>query len=53
MHPLAVVFAVLVGAGLGGMVGVYLSIPIMASLRIFWRSWQRYGEMRDETKPQP
>ena len=53
MHPLTVIFAVSVGAELGGVVGVYLSIPIMASLRIFWRSWQRYWAMRDETKPQP
>lgn len=51
MHPLAVIFAVLVGAELGGVVGVYLSIPIMASLRIFWRSWQRYSEMRQEAQP--
>ena len=53
MHPLAVIFAVLVGGELGGVVGVYLSIPIMASLRIFWRTWQRYWEIREETKPQP
>lgn len=53
MHPLAVIFAVLVGGELGGVVGVYLSIPIMASLRIFWRTWQRYWEIRGETKPQP
>ncbi len=53
MHPLTVIFAVLVGAELGGVVGVYLSIPIMASLRIFWRGWQRYWAMREEKKPQP
>jgi predicted PurR-regulated permease PerM len=51
IHPLAVIFAVLVGAELGGVVGVYLSIPIVASLRIFWRTWQRYSEMRQETQP--
>lgn len=46
MHPLAAIFAVLVGAELWGVVGVYLSIPIMASLRILWRSWHRYAEMQ-------
>jgi predicted PurR-regulated permease PerM len=51
MHPLAVIFAVLVGAELGGVVGVYLSIPVMASLRIVWRSWQRYSEMRQQAQP--
>jgi predicted PurR-regulated permease PerM len=26
----------------GGVIGVYLSIPIAATLRIFWRRWQAY-----------
>src|SRR3984893_8738446 len=37
LHPLAVIFAVLVGAEIGGVIGVYLSIPIAATLRIVWR----------------
>lgn len=41
LHPLAVIFAVLVGAEIGGVIGVYLSIPIAATLRIVWRRWQR------------
>lgn len=41
LHPLAVIFAVLVGAEIGGIIGVYLSIPIAAALRIVWRRWQR------------
>ena len=41
LHPLAVIFAVLVGAEIGGVVGVYLSIPAAATLRIVWRRWQR------------
>jgi predicted PurR-regulated permease PerM len=44
LHPLAVLFAVLVGGEIGGVIGVYLSIPIMATLRIFWRRYQRYTE---------
>lgn len=44
LHPLAALFAVLVGGEIGGVVGVYLSIPIMATLRIFWRRYQRYSE---------
>jgi predicted PurR-regulated permease PerM len=43
LHPLASIFGVLVGGEIGGIVGVYLSIPIMASLRIFWRRWQDYS----------
>jgi predicted PurR-regulated permease PerM len=41
LHPLAVIFAVLAGAEIGGVIGVYLSIPIAAALRIVWRRWQR------------
>jgi len=41
LHPLAVIFAVLVGGEIGGVIGVYLSIPIVAALRIVWRRWQR------------
>jgi hypothetical protein len=26
--------------------GVYLSIPVMASLRIVWRRWRIYAEKR-------
>jgi len=42
LHPLAALFAVLVGAEIGGVVGVYLSIPIIATLRILYRRWERY-----------
>jgi predicted PurR-regulated permease PerM len=38
IHPLAAIFAVLVGAELGGIVGIYLAVPMMASFRIIWRS---------------
>lgn len=41
LHPLAVIFAVLVGGEIGGVIGVYLSIPVAATLRIVWRRWQR------------
>jgi predicted PurR-regulated permease PerM len=45
LHPLAVIFAVLAGAEIGGVIGVYLSIPILASLRIVWTRWRRlYAE---------
>jgi predicted PurR-regulated permease PerM len=43
LHPLAALFGVLAGAEIGGVVGVYLSIPAMASLRILWRRWRAYA----------
>lgn len=42
LHPLAALFGILVGAEVGGIVGVYLSIPAMATLRIVWRHWRAY-----------
>jgi predicted PurR-regulated permease PerM len=37
IHPLAAIFAVLVGAALGGIIGIYLAVPVMAALRVIWR----------------
>jgi len=37
LHPLAAIFAVLVGAEIGGIVGIYLAVPLMAALRVIWR----------------
>jgi predicted PurR-regulated permease PerM len=34
IHPLAAIFAVLVGAEIGGIVGIYLAVPLMASMRV-------------------
>ncbi len=36
IHPLAAIFAVLVGAEIGGIVGIYLAVPLMASMRVIW-----------------
>ena len=41
LHPLTIIFAVLAGGEIAGVIGVYLSIPIAATLRIVWKSWQR------------
>jgi predicted PurR-regulated permease PerM len=46
LHPLAAIFGVLAGGEIAGMLGIYLSIPIMASLRIVWRRWTLYAEKR-------
>lgn len=36
LQPLTVIFALMVGAQVGGIVGVYLSVPVVAVLRIVW-----------------
>jgi len=40
LHPLAVIFGVLVGGEVAGVVGLSLSVPVMASLRIIWKAWR-------------
>jgi predicted PurR-regulated permease PerM len=47
LHPLAVLFGVLAGGEIGGVIGVFLSIPIMAAIRIFWRGFQLYRAQSD------
>jgi predicted PurR-regulated permease PerM len=42
LHPLAVIFGVLVGGEIAGIVGLFLSVPIIASLRIIWKAWKLY-----------
>lgn len=51
LHPVAALFGVLVGAEIAGVVGVYLSIPIIATLRILWRRWQRYEKLQNQGEP--
>ncbi len=48
LHPVAALFGILVGAEIAGVVGVYLSIPIIATLRILWRRWQRYEQVQQQ-----
>ena len=35
LHPLAVLFGVFAGGEVAGVIGVFLSIPVLATLRIF------------------
>jgi predicted PurR-regulated permease PerM len=37
IHPLLALFTVMVGGAIGGIVGIYLSVPLIAALRVFWR----------------
>ncbi len=46
MHPLAAIFGVMAGAEIAGILGVFLSIPVMAALRIVFRRWSLYNEKR-------
>ena len=45
LHPLAVVAALWVGAGLGGVVGVCLAVPLVGMLQVIHRHWREYHEI--------
>jgi len=46
LHPLAALFGVACGRRDRRYSGRYLSIPVMASLRIVWTRWRIYAEKR-------
>jgi predicted PurR-regulated permease PerM len=46
LHPLAAIFGVMAGGEVAGILGIYLSIPVMASLRIVFRRWRLYTEKK-------
>lgn len=50
LHPLAVLFGVLAGGEVAGVIGIFLSIPVLATFRIMWHIWQIY---RKSLRPEP
>jgi predicted PurR-regulated permease PerM len=38
MHPLLAIFTVMVGGAVGGIIGIYLSVPIAAALRVVYHN---------------
>ncbi len=56
IHPLAAILAVLVGAEIGGIVGIYLAVPLMASMRVILgvragaQTGRDYCPARDDVK---
>lgn len=50
LHPLATIFGILVGGEVAGVVGMFLSIPILAALRIVWHNWRLHQAVKDQVK---
>ncbi|MGC2109978.1 MAG: AI-2E family transporter [Candidatus Korobacteraceae bacterium] len=44
LHPFVSIAAVLMGGELGGVLGVFLSIPVAAAIRVIWKRWSVYVE---------
>jgi predicted PurR-regulated permease PerM len=53
LHPLVIIFGVLAGAQLGGIIGAFLSVPVIAALRIAYVRLQRRRliVVREPTEP--
>ena len=37
IHPLLAIFTLMVGGAIGGIIGIYLSVPLVATLRVIYR----------------
>jgi predicted PurR-regulated permease PerM len=44
LHPLVVLFGIFAGGEVAGVIGVFLSIPVMATFRILWHTWQTHRQ---------
>ncbi len=53
IHPVAVILAVLCGAELGGVIGVFLGVPIVALLTVCARHWRDLQLERTPAKDAP
>jgi predicted PurR-regulated permease PerM len=42
LHPLAIILAILSGAELGGIVGIFLAVPVVAVATVSYKHWQEH-----------
>jgi predicted PurR-regulated permease PerM len=45
IHPLLAIFTVMVGGAVGGIVGIYLSVPLVAGLRVIWHRFAPLAQL--------
>jgi predicted PurR-regulated permease PerM len=48
MHPLLAIFTLMVGGAVGGIIGIYLSVPLAATLRVVYRNLVSAGSVVPE-----
>ena len=56
LHPLAVIIAILSGAELAGIAGIFLAIPVVAIVTVLYRHWLEHrgsGGLADVLEPNP
>jgi predicted PurR-regulated permease PerM len=51
IHPLLAIFTLMVGGAVGGIVGIYLSVPLVAALRVIYRRYAVSGMEPPEQSP--
>ena len=47
LHPLVAIVSILAGGEIGGVLGIFLAIPAVSTLRIMWNNWQARGASRE------
>lgn len=53
MHPLVIIVAILAGAELGGLVGVFLSIPFLGLMIVVYNHFVAYKNLQGQAGPVP
>jgi predicted PurR-regulated permease PerM len=53
LHPLLAIFTMMIGGAVGGIVGIYLSIPVVAAARVIWRRLVAAGASPATNSPVP
>ena len=48
MHPLLAIFTLMVGGAVGGIIGIYLSVPLVATLRVVYSHFVRAASLVPE-----
>jgi predicted PurR-regulated permease PerM len=51
LHSLAIILAILCGAELGGLAGVFLAIPVVAILTVTFRHYREHRAARALSEP--
>jgi predicted PurR-regulated permease PerM len=51
MHPLVVIMAILCGAELGGLVGIFLSIPLVGLMLVVYNHYVAYKNLQGQAGP--
>ena len=53
LHPMAVILAILCGAEIGGVAGVFLAVPTLAILTVAYRHWRAHQNETPPPRPSP